>query len=374
MKIGILLRHYDQHPGGVKNYTDNLLERLLPLGKDDEFVLIYKNPNLIGCYAKFPNVREIAYRAPALLIWDQIIVPWIERKEKFDVLFNPKWSMPIFVQAPQIFVCHGLDWYVMPWGSPPLDRLSHRFLIPRIAKNARSIICVSRHTAHDTKRFLGISGSKLRVIYHGIGDSFLQPFNEERTNSIASKYDLPGRYLLYVGGIYPAKNFDRLIRAYAEVKDELGIPLVIAGQHTFMCEDHLNLPEKLGISELVHFVGWIGHDELPVFYKNATALVLPSLYEACPSPILEAMAVGCPVLTGNRTGMSEIAGGAAFEVNPDSVTSIAHGMREITNNSAIRERLVTAGRIRAKQFSWEECAKHTYQAIHDVPSQTKKGK
>ena len=99
MNIGILLRHYEQHPGGVMNYTFNLLDLLLQMGKDHEFVLIYKNPALIGNYKKFPNVLKIAYRAPNLLFWDQLVVPWIERREKFDVLFNPKWSRPLLVNS-----------------------------------------------------------------------------------------------------------------------------------------------------------------------------------------------------------------------------------------------------------------------------------
>jgi hypothetical protein len=85
MKIGIMLRHAEQHHGGVLVYTHNLLREMLALDTPHEFVLLYQNPGLIGTYADGDRVREIAQQAPTALAWDQLVIPWLDRKEKFVI-------------------------------------------------------------------------------------------------------------------------------------------------------------------------------------------------------------------------------------------------------------------------------------------------
>ena len=68
------------------------------------------------------------------------------RPHRIDLLFNPKYSIPLRAPCPSVWVCHGLDWYVMPWASRFVDRLSHRFLVPRYAARANAIIAVSEVT------------------------------------------------------------------------------------------------------------------------------------------------------------------------------------------------------------------------------------
>ena len=103
---------------------------------------------------------------------------------------------------------------------------------------------------------------------------------------------MPERFFLYVGQIYPAKNFGRLLRAYAQIGPKSGIHLVVAGYPSYLYKKDLSLIGKLGLESWITQVGWIDHDTLPAFYVLARALLLPSLYEACPSPPIEAMAIG----------------------------------------------------------------------------------
>jgi glycosyltransferase involved in cell wall biosynthesis len=91
----------------------------------------------------------------------------------------------------------------------------------------------------------------------------------------------------------------------------------------------------------------------------AQALLLPSLYEACPSPAIEAMASGCPVVTSNRYGTKEIVQNAAVLVDPEDVDNIADGMRQVTTDREWRAKLIAAGYARARDFDWEKCAEET---------------
>ena len=354
-----MLRHMGQHGGGVMVYTKNLLRELLALDSPHEFVLMYQDPRFLGTYGNGGRVREIAVRAPSVVLWDQMVVPYLARREKLDLIFNPKYSVPLAAPCPSVFVCHGLDWYVMPQWSRWMDRLNHRYLMPKFAAKAAKIIAVSNTARDHVLHYLPVSAERVETIYLGVVEGFHDPIPATRLEEVREAYDLPKRFFHYCGQIYPPKNFGRLLQAFATVGPPLGISLVVAGEHRWLCEDDLALVKALGISRWVVRPGWIAHEELPAFYRLAEALVMPSLYEACPSPPLEAMASGCPVVTANRHGTKEIAGDSAVLVDPEDIESIAGGMRRIVTDHDLRNRLTTAGHRRARQFTWQKCARET---------------
>jgi glycosyltransferase involved in cell wall biosynthesis len=367
VRIGVMLRHYDQHHGGVRVYTRKLLQALFELRTGHEFVLLYRDPALVGTYGGEPGVEEIALDARSFLTWDQLAVPAAVQQRRIDVLFNPKYSIPLRARCPSVWVCHGLDWYVMPWASRLVDRLSHRFLIPRYAARADAIVAVSEVTRQHVMEFLHVPEDRVVTIYSGVDDVFRRPLDDERLREIRAKHSLPDRFLLYAGAIYPPKNFARLVRAYARVGPERGIPLVVAGgDNRFLSEHELREPEALGISEWVRRPGWLEQDELAGVYALADALLLPSLFESCGLPVLEAMAAGCPVVTADRYGTKELAEGAAVLVDPESVDSIADGIRRVLDDVGLRARLVAAGRDRSRDFRWQRCASETLRVLEQV--------
>lgn len=372
MRIGVMLRHYDQHGGGVRVYTQRLLQALLELRTGHQFVFLYRNPALIGTYASWPEVEEVALAARSVLTWDQIAVPSAARRLGIDLLFNPKYSIPLLAPCPAVWVCHGLDWYVMPWGSRLKDRVSHRFLVPRYAARAGAILAVSEVTREHVMHYLKVEPDRVATVYSGVDDVFRRPLPESRLNQIRQKYSLPERFLLYAGAIYPPKNFTRLVRAYAQVGPQRGIPLVVAGgENRFLSEGELREPEALGIGEWVRWPGWIEQEDLAGFYALAEALLLPSIFESCGLPVLEAMAAGCPVVTADRYGTKELAEGAAVLVDPESVDSIATGLRHVLEDQALRAKLVAAGRERSRDFTWQRCAAGTIEVLERVGAKRK---
>ncbi len=367
MRIGIMLRHYDQHGGGVRVYTQRLLQALLELRTGHEFVFLYRNPALIGTYAAHGEVQEVALPARSVLSWDQVAVPSAIRRLGIDLLFNPKYSIPLVTACPSVWVCHGLDWYVMPWGSRLTDRLSHRFLVPRYAAKAAAILAVSEVTREHVMHYLKVEPERVATVYSGVDDLFRRPVADTRLKEIRAKYSLPERFFLYAGAIYPPKNFTRLVRAYAQVGPERGIPLVVAGgENRFLSERELQEPDALGIGEWVRWPGWVEQEDLVGFYALAEALLLPSIFESCGLPVLEAMAAGCPVVTADRYGTKELAHGAAVLVDPESVDSIALGMRRVMEDEALRAQLLKSGRERSRNFTWRHCAEGTMGVLERV--------
>jgi glycosyltransferase involved in cell wall biosynthesis len=375
VRIGIMLRHYDQHGGGVRIYTQRLLRALLDLRTEHEFVLLYRNPALVGTYGSEPGVVEVALPGRSVLSWDQIAVPQAVERHGIDLLFNPKYSIPLRARCRTVWVCHGLDWYVMPWGSKLVDRLSHRFLVPRYARKADAIVAVSEVTRRHVMEYLAVPPDRVATVYSGVDDVFRRPLARSRLDEIRKKYSLPERFLLYAGAIYPPKNFTRLVQAYARIGPERGIPLVVAGgENRFLSEGELRQPEALGIAEWVHWPGWIEQEELAGFYALADALLLPSVFESCGLPVLEAMAAGCPVVTADRYGTKELAEGAAVLVDPESVESIADGIRRALEDAPLRAELIAAGRVRSQDFTWHRCATETLGVLERVGSKPLHGR
>ena len=320
---------------------------------------MYQNPDKLGLYNGYENVRETAVPTPTKLAWDQIAVRRIVKAEKPDIVFNPKYSLPLAIDCPGVFVCHGLDWYVMPWGSKWLDRLSHKHLMPRYAKKAAGILSVSDTTRAHVLQYWDVEESRVRTVYHGVDDIFKQEVPEQAKQKVRDLYNLPDSFFLFVSRIYPPKNFGRLLQAYAKTGPRQKRSLVVAGTHTEGCEHELALIESLGIEKWVVWPGWIEQEHLPAFYALADAMVLPSLYESFGIPLVEAMSVGCPVLTADRFGTAEITQNASVLVNPESVESIVDGMNRIIGDPELRNRIIDAGYRRSRDFTWEKCADGT---------------
>jgi glycosyltransferase involved in cell wall biosynthesis len=358
-----MLRHFDQHGGGVWVYTRNLLREIAGLDVPHKFVLIYSDPRFVGTYGDGKRIREVAVKAPHPVLWDQFAVAQVAKREKFDLIFNPKYSIPLNVNCPTVWVCHGLDWYLAPEWSRLGDRLSHRFLIPQYARKARAIIAVSNTTKEQLRQYLSVKESRVHTVYHGLDETFSGTVGSEIKEQTRLKHKLPDRFFLYVGQIYPPKNFGRLLEAFARVGPSRGIHLVVAGTHTSLCKHELKMIRDLNLESWVLQAGWVDHDTLPAFYAMATALVMPSLYESFGMPVLEAMSAGCPVLTADRHGTRELAEGAAILVNPEQVEDIAQGMSILATNEQYCARLIQAGRQRASSFSWQRCAVETLRVL-----------
>ena len=90
MRIGIMLRHYDQHGGGVRVYTHRILRAMLDLKTAHEFVFLYKNPALVGTYAKDEQVTEVALPGDNILWWDQIEVPRAIKQARHRRVVQPE--------------------------------------------------------------------------------------------------------------------------------------------------------------------------------------------------------------------------------------------------------------------------------------------
>ena len=204
------------------------------------------------------------------------------------------------------------------------------------------VIAVSEFTKREVMDHYGLEESRVEAIPLGVREVFYEEPRAELVEKVRKKYGLPERYVLFVGTIEPRKNliglvegFSRMRKANAELRD---VKLVVCGMPGWLYEDTIRRMEEPDVSEHVVRTGYTESEELPVLYREAAALAMPSWYEGFGFPALEGMACGTPVLCSEKTSISEITGDAAVLVNPGDAESIAEGLRRILADGKLRER------------------------------------
>jgi glycosyltransferase involved in cell wall biosynthesis len=234
---------------------------------------------------------------------------------------------------------------------------------------ADRVISLSRAMTEDFQRYVKYPISQVRTIYHGVSSKFRVETNGARLASARARYNLPERFLLFVGRLYPQKNFVTLARAFALIKDEIPHRLVVAGQPRYKFEGELSLLRDLGIEDRVDFLHYVPNDELPLLYNLADCFVYPSLYESFGLAQLEAMGCGCPVIGANAGAIPEVTGGAAILFDPHSPQDLSQAILKVTGEPEVRRDLVERGLARAREFTWERTARETLEVFREVAAE-----
>jgi glycosyltransferase involved in cell wall biosynthesis len=315
MRIGVMLRHIKQQRGGIRTYTNNLLEHLVKLDTANEYIFVYHDEDSAGSYSVYPNVEEIVVGSPSRLTWDQIAMISVVRRKQLDLIFNPKLSSPLFADCKKIFVLHGDDWFTFPQNYEVFDRFYHSIAVSIYCKKADSIISVSNSATQHIIRALRVDPGKIRTIQHGVSDHFKPTKDEEVLAWVRQKYHLPDSFILYVGQIYPMKNVGGIVRAFSSVHKRLPHKLVLVGNPGPKSKSDLALIDKLQLQDEVILTGWVPDEHLPAMYSLADLFVFPSFYEGFGIPLLEAMACGCPIVTSNVETPVEVVDNAAILVD-----------------------------------------------------------
>lgn len=358
MKIGVMLRHLGEL-GGIGVYTTNVLNTLFQIDRRNRYVLLYNRTEQLGQFPPFSNVTEHVLNAPNKIYWDQISVPRFANKEGLDLIYNPKLSIPLFTQCKTVLVMHGAEQFAIPHVFKWHDRVYFSIANRLYCKKSSAIISMTHLGAKDITRYMGANAEKIHVI-HEAYNARCQVLDVEGLQGVKNKYSLPDRFILFVGGLSPLKNFGNLLRAYQRCQQSVRHKLVVVGFKRWKFSKDLQLIDRLGLREYVQFVGFVPDDEIPAFYNMADIFVFPSLYEGFGIPVLEAMACGCPVITSETGCSPEVAGDAALLVDPYSPDRIAVAIIKLLSDDMLRKELIEKGLKRASQFSWKKCAEETH--------------
>ena len=366
MKIVVMLRTLEEKQG-IGIYARNLMSSILKIDRQNFYYFIYATHEQIGSFGTHENLEEIVIPCSNKFLWDQWLVPQFARG-KSDIIFNTKFSLPLFTLCKTVMVFHGSEWYVYPQFYSRLNILYNRIFLPLYCKKASAISSVSKVTADDMTKFVGFDRQKVFVVHSAIDPRFKPVKDETVLSYVKDKYHLPERYILFVGNLYPGKNFTNIVKAFKRIKNEVdfSLKLVSVGDLRWKYENDLKEIERQGLIDDILFTGWVNQEDLPPFYQIAELFLFPSLYEGFGIPIVEAMACGCPVVTSSTGSCPEVAGSAAIIVDPKDMDSIASGVIKVIEDEALRSKMIEQGYIEAKRFSWEKAARATLDIFYSV--------
>jgi glycosyltransferase involved in cell wall biosynthesis len=358
--------------GGSWTLTVQLIHNLTSRKGDLEYIVLAndavagKIPVNSASGTKVVIPLDAQSRAKRIL-WEQTMLPGIVRKYKPDLYHTTANILPLAVGCKTVATILDLQVLYYPENFPFVRRNYLRTMLPLSVRKADRVVAISEFVRQDILKQYHVSSDKVIAIPLA-GLTPEEAATSQGTRDVRSRYGLPDRFLLSVGGSYPHKNLVRMVEAYASVAGEIPDALVIVGEAFGMRGQLMETLERTGVgaSGRVRTLPFLPREDILGLYREAQAYVFPSLFEGFGIPVLEAMDCGCPVIASNGTALAEVVGSAGMLFDPLDVRSIALAMKAVSLDGQTRDRLIASGHVRAREFSWEKNADMTEAVFRDV--------
>lgn len=366
-RIGIDITAALTQGAGIGRYTRELVSALVETNHADTLVLFSaKQPAELPVPEPIPQAQNVLYhQAPVserwlYRLWYRLSLPL--RVElftgKLDLFHSPDFVLPpVAGRIPTLVTVHDLSFLKYPETfTPELVNYLNK-VVPRSVRRASHILADSAATKNDLVEWLATPAEKVTVLYSGVNPRFRPVSNEKRLQRVRKKYGLGARpYVLSVSTLQPRKNYEMLIRAFKPVAAELPHNLVIAGGKGWLYERIMAEITSQGLDGRVLLIGFADDRDLPDLYSGASLFVYPSFYEGFGLPLLEAMACGVPVLNSDASCLPEVAGTATRQLAPNDQQAWTNAMSTLLADAGQRSRMVAAGFLQARHFTWSRAA------------------
>lgn len=225
------------------------------------------------------------------------------------------------------------------------------------------IIAISESAKKDIMETFEVPEHKIDVVYLGIDTDKFRKLDAGEVMAFRRQFSLPDKYILYLGTDYPHKNLANLLIAFAQVLGNEALKahfLVIAGNKGYQAGPKYLEKDLDPVRGRVINLGHVPDDKIAHLYNAADVFVYPSLYEGFGLPVLEAFACEVPLVCSKATSLPEVAGDAAYMVDATDSGEIAKAIVSMVADRSMRQSFVERGRRRVREFTWEKCAKNTY--------------
>ena len=362
---------------GTGRYAALLVERLVALDRDDDYVLYFRRTDGADNPLRAlegPRVTKRTTDAPLTLLRLHVNLPIRLASDGVDLYHSLGFFLPWLWRGRTVVTIHDIHPVIQRehWGWPGqrADNLVLRAHIPLALRQARRILTPSEYVKRTVCEHYRVAPDRIVVTPHGTDPFFLEAPTAEELEA-SERRVAAGRFLLYVGALAPHKNVAGLLRAFARLRarpEAEDVRLVAVGESTGRYRERALAPliQELGLGGAVALTGYVGDEILRALYHRAAALVLPSFGEGFGLPVLEAMACGTPVVTSRVSALPEVAADAALYVDPRDPDDIASAMGRLLGDEALRQDLAAKGRARAATFSWERTVAQVLRAYREA--------
>ena len=246
----------------------------------------------------------------------------------------------------KIITIHDLQHKYLPNNFSILQRLYRDHVYKFFMEHSFSIICEAEHVKNDIIKFYDIDSRRVKIIKTPpILQYSKNAITVDVSNEIKAKYSLPDEYVFYPARFWPHKNHIRLIKSLKYIEKNYGkkIDLVLVGAQDKQWNRIMMQIEEEQMGEQVRYIGFVPQADIPYFYVNSLALVMPSLFESVSMPIWEAFSLGIPVVASHLPGIEEQTCGAALLFDPLDIEDMASSIYRICVDKLLQKQLVDRG-------------------------------
>ncbi len=371
MRILFDARTLDDHFPGIGRYTYHLVHALAR--REELSLTLVVNPH--ARTTRFPPLAETLPHVPQISLPYSPLAPtaqWaaltrLRDARAHDLYHTPYYVFPYLLSRalPTVVTLHDAIPSRFPHYFPPHKRLLIRMLKRLAIRRARHLITDSHTTAEDMVRYHAAPPERITVAHLAPAPQFRPPTAEERAR-VREQYQLPDRFLIYVGSDKPHKNVGLLLRVWRvlERRTAPALPptLVLVGPMRHLAQSSLPTATRV--------LGFVPEEDLPTLYGTAWACLVPSLYEGFGLPVVEAMACGTPVLCSDIPPLAEVAGDAAWRLPPRDAQAWADAILTLWESTHSRDRWRERALQRAPHFTWGHTAARVIQAYRKAIATT----
>ena len=378
MRVGISALQLARANSGIGQYIYNLISRLLLIDEGDFYIYTSRgNARQEWKHLNGVVIREFEFKKHQVArrnLFELFTFGRVLERDRLSVFWAPDAKIPLIMpcKLPIIVTVHDLAIFKEANTYQKSRVIYWRKLFRRAVGTASRIVAISNTTKQDLVDIMGVNPEKIVVVYNGVDERYRVSCYSQSLDDIRRKYLLPPKYLLFVGIISPRKNLSTLLKSLALLKTKYRMQhkLVIVGEKGWLYRDVFRLVSTLGLEQSVIFTGFIDDVDLPAVYRMADVFVYPSLYEGFGLPVVEAMASGVPVVTSARSALPEVAGDAALLVDPRDAVQIGDAVYRVLTDPSLRQRLISKGLSRSREFSWEDAAQKLHKLFTELAGET----
>jgi len=369
-----MMRAMDQD-SGHRAIMEGLIDAMLRIDRDNTYLLLYRTTKRLGRFSSFSNSKEVLITAPHKFLWDQVAVPYRAWKEKADIIYNPKFSVPLISHCPVVMGLHEPAWWSWPDHYEWFDLHYMKLMLPVYIRKSKHLFPISQFVVDENKKYIKLPLNNTTVVYPAPKPYFKLIKDPAILEGFRTQYHLPGKFILSVTRVdhpgldkstsfFPGKNVETTVRAFIHCRNNIPHKLVLAGRRVYEYLLHTGF-EKSDLKG-IHFTDFVPHEELPKLFNLASLFIIPSFYESYALALVEAMSCGCPVIASQTGACPEISAGAALLADPNEPVDFAKQIRRVLSNQDLQLELRSKSLERAAYFNWERTAKLTVDKMNDV--------